>query len=456
MQQHDPEFAPYAIYYLDGVYVADDFETRRVTVDPSTGEILGDFNTSGDDGFVRWTMSLMFNLHVCGLTCEGYVGYQAWLVEPVPGTGWLGFDGEPVSWGLLILGLTAVLLLFLSLSGIWLWWPGIKRWFVGVRVRWKKGRYARDYDLHQVAGMIAIPLLLLWAVTGMSYEFGFVERAWYGLTPGEPPAEGRVLESTESDEPDIGVAAAVAAAMKHHNDTPISVDIPAEDDPAATYGIWFQDGIDPYGKAVYPGDFLVSVDRKTGETMTTYGEYGSKAEELWSDWNFPLHAGWALNSWVRIIWVVLGLVPLLLAVPASRPGSSSAGCGSAGAACRGRVTATTLQVVVAYLALVGVLAVLRRPGVRCGTAVQTGVLVGGMLLVAQAVLDLSRTSRAPSFRPRDAPRLPRRLGRPPPAAGGARARGSRGVALRLRRRRPRVRRSRSRRPPPGRHLELSP
>ena len=131
VQQHDPEFAPFAIYYLDGVYVADDFETRRVTVDPSTGEILGDFNTSGDDGFVPWTMSLMFNLHVCGLTCEGYVGYQAWLVEPVPGTGWVGFDGEPVSWGLLILGLTAVLLLFLSLSGIWLWWPGIKRWFVG-------------------------------------------------------------------------------------------------------------------------------------------------------------------------------------------------------------------------------------------------------------------------------------------------------------------------------------
>jgi uncharacterized iron-regulated membrane protein len=106
----------------------------------------------------------------------------------------------------------------------------------------------------------------------------------------------------------------VAAAVKVHDDTVVSVDIPAEDDPAATYGIWFQDGIDPYGHAVYPGDYLVSVDRKTGETLTVYGEYASKSEELWSDWNFPLHSGWALNPWVRIIWVVLGLVPLLLAV----------------------------------------------------------------------------------------------------------------------------------------------
>ena len=161
--------------------------------------------------------------------------------------------------------------------------------------------------------MIAIPLFLLWAVTGMSYEFGFVERAWYGVTPGEPPAEGRVLESTESDEPDIGVAAAVAAAMKHHDDTPISVASPPRTTrPRPTASGSRTASSD--GKAVYPGDFLVSVDRKTGETMTTYGEYGSKAEELWSDWNFPLHAGWALNSWVRIIWVVLGLVPLLLAV----------------------------------------------------------------------------------------------------------------------------------------------
>lgn len=38
--------------------------------------------------------------------------------------------------------------------------------------------FARDTDLHKGGGMIAIPFLLLWAVTGASYEFGFVEKVW--------------------------------------------------------------------------------------------------------------------------------------------------------------------------------------------------------------------------------------------------------------------------------------
>jgi uncharacterized iron-regulated membrane protein len=313
VQEHDAEFAPGSIYYTEGVYVAEDFETgRRVTVDPSTGEILGDYNLHDDKGFVPWTMSLFTNIHVCGLTCEEDVGYQAWLAEPVPGTAWLGFESEPVTWGYLILGITGVLLFFLALSGIWLWWPGVKRWFVGIRVRWHKGRYARDYDLHQVAGMIAVPLLLIWAVTGMSYSFGVVEKAWFGVLPGDH--NERVLESTESDEPDIGLAAAVAAAQEHTGETtPAAVDIPLEDDPIATYGVMFKDGFDHWAYSEYAGDMLVSVDRKTGEAMTTYGAPEPQSSAIW-DWNYPLHTGWVTNPWIRIIWVVLGIVPLLLAV----------------------------------------------------------------------------------------------------------------------------------------------
>ena len=45
VRAHDPEFAFSSIYGVNGVYVADDFESgRRVTVDPSNGQILGDFN----------------------------------------------------------------------------------------------------------------------------------------------------------------------------------------------------------------------------------------------------------------------------------------------------------------------------------------------------------------------------------------------------------------------------
>ncbi len=48
----------------------------------------------------------------------------------------------------------------------------------------------------------------------------------------------------------------------------------------------------------------------------------------------------------------------------------------------------SLQVVVIYLALVAVLAGAAAAGVRCGVAVRAGVVVGEILLVVQALLDV--------------------------------------------------------------------
>jgi uncharacterized iron-regulated membrane protein len=316
--RHDPDFKPQSLYHTQGVIVADDFESgRRVTVDPSNGRVLADFNPVTEGGFVSSTMGLMYNLHLCLLSCEEYPGYQKWLAAQVPSSEWAGFEGEKITWGGLLLGVMGLLLLFLALSGVWLWWPGFKHWVRGVRVRWRKGRYARDYDLHQVAGMIALPLLLLWAATGMGYEFGFVEKAWYQAVPGEA-AEEVVLESAESKQPDIGLAAAVAAAQRvaGTNEQPKSVDLPHADEPTSTYGIWFAGGFDPYQHFDYAGDQLVSVDRHdAGKAVITYGDPStSMAQELWQDYNFPAHSGMLVNGWWRIIWAVLGLVPLLLAI----------------------------------------------------------------------------------------------------------------------------------------------
>lgn len=99
------------------------------------------------------------NLHMCLLSCEDYPGY---LEAPVPGTAWLGHEGEPVTVGGLILGVFGVLLLFLAGSGLWLWWPRPGRYKALMTVRRGKGRFARDTDLHKVIGMIALPLLLVW------------------------------------------------------------------------------------------------------------------------------------------------------------------------------------------------------------------------------------------------------------------------------------------------------
>jgi uncharacterized iron-regulated membrane protein len=89
--RHDPDFKPQSLYHTQGVIVADDFESgRRVSVDPSSGRVLADFNPVTGGGFVSTTMGLMFNLHLCLLSCEEYPGYQAWLAAQVPGSEWPG------------------------------------------------------------------------------------------------------------------------------------------------------------------------------------------------------------------------------------------------------------------------------------------------------------------------------------------------------------------------------
>jgi uncharacterized iron-regulated membrane protein len=311
---HDPEFVVQAVNSAHGTYVAENYDTpRKVHVDPGSGTVLYD-SAAGNAGWGVWLLDLTRNLHACGLTCPEYPGHQAWLAAEVPGSQWAGFDGAAITWGGLLLGVTAVLLLFLAVSGMWLWWPGVRRWAHGFRVRWRRGRYARDYDLHQVAGMLAVPLLLLWAVTGAGFEFGFVGDAWYAALPGE--AETAEFASAEGDGPDIGPAVAVAAAQRELGTTapPVGLNLPAADEPTATYTVWLSSGFDPYGRTDYPGDVGVDVDRRTGAAEITFGDPAAPlAAQLWEAWNYPTHTGWVVGPWWRLPWLVAGLSPLLLA-----------------------------------------------------------------------------------------------------------------------------------------------
>ena len=213
------------------------------------------------------------------------------------------------------------LLLYLSLTGIWLWFPRPSKWRSSMDVRWKRGRFARDTDLHKVAGMIAIPFLLMWAVTGASYEFGFVEKGWYAVTPGGHQEYPDPV-SKKSKAADITPTEAVAAAQAKYPDRELlNFDMPAKDDPTAAYTTYFKDGFDPYGQSTYPGDLGVYVDRHTGVAKDFYGTPGeSMAQSLYDGFNYPVHSGYVVNGWWRVIWLAFGLSPLLLAWTGAPPG----------------------------------------------------------------------------------------------------------------------------------------
>lgn len=84
--------------------------------------------------------------------------------------------------------------------GIYLWWPGIRKFWTGFRVRSSRGAYILNFDLHQALGILGAPLLLLGAATGFLLPYGrvldkvektvhapVVDATWTELRSAAPP-----------------------------------------------------------------------------------------------------------------------------------------------------------------------------------------------------------------------------------------------------------------------------
>jgi uncharacterized iron-regulated membrane protein len=215
-------------------------------VDPGTGRITG--HVDDERGF----MAFLNQVHECFFTCDDQPGYISVLNKQVVtlGMGWL----DDVTYGDLILGLAGLMLLFLALSGIWLWWPTFKKWKHGFRVRWNKGLDTALASARTVAG------------------------------------PGTTLDYAS---------------------------LPDTSDATSTYSFWFGKGFDQYGHGAYPGNYNVQVDRHNAGN-THIGDYAGAptlSNRLLDNWGAPMfHYGQSVNAWWRLIWFGFGLTPLLLAI----------------------------------------------------------------------------------------------------------------------------------------------
>ena len=284
-------------------------------VDPGTGEVLGTASeVSGVMGFLK-------NLHMCGLACKEYPGFVGFMNDRVK-----LLDNNYLTVGGLILGASGLVLVGLCLSGIVLWWPGLRRMRRGFQLR-RANRYKTNYDLHKLAGMVAIPFLLMWAITGAGFEFKQIEQAWYALLPGgepkpapsfasEPKRERTVAPEARDREVTMGEAAAIVE-RRLPGSRLTSISVPDPKDKASYYIAYVADGTDSYEYGLWPGDVEVRVDRYSGRTSLGFGDPEddrAASAVLWEDWQFPLHAGIPVNPGWRIGWIFLGLIPLLLAI----------------------------------------------------------------------------------------------------------------------------------------------
>jgi uncharacterized iron-regulated membrane protein len=216
---------------------------------------------------------------------------------------------HPGSQGRMLNGVGAACLLLLNLTGIVIWWPGIRNWKRVLKVDFRRNWRRINFDLHLSMGFWTILIASFWAVSGIYFGwprqvFRFVDSISPVIT-ARPPA---VSVAPESSFPQLDLRVLVQQARTL--------------DPGSTVGgIAF-----PYSRRAPLGILMRrgnSVGREyvdtvyfnpySGEYISTW-KYGvNQSVGDWIIWSqVPLHFGTYWGLGVKIVWAAAGLaIPLL-------------------------------------------------------------------------------------------------------------------------------------------------
>jgi uncharacterized iron-regulated membrane protein len=226
--------------------------------------------------------------------------------------------GEP---GLSFSGWMALGLLILCLTGIVLWWPGVLRWAAALVVKRRSNWWRFNFDLHTVIGFWSCAALLVVTLTGLDFAFPgpsgkvielFTGNGWRDTgvsldAISKPPAPDSA--------PTLSIDEAIAAAQRAlpPNAPPGYLQFPAH--PGAPFRVTgYYTGAAPYSQLV-----RILLDSRTGALLassdTRDQDFASRLEQYFVALHFGLFGGEGfLGVLVKILWVLLGLVPALLAI----------------------------------------------------------------------------------------------------------------------------------------------
>ena len=205
-----------------------------------------------------------------------------------------------------LVGLSGMLLIISTLSGLIVWWPLTGKWRQAMIFKTGTGKVRFNYELHKVSGLYTILVMIPVLFSGVymvvpQYVVPVLEvfspvtyRYWFHST----------LPATNT--PAIGMDRAVDIAMKlYPSGRPSSIYGAFE--PTKTYTVC-QDGVDA------PGSILkrrcTVIDRYSGKILDLDDPSlpNATAGEIFTHWQWPLHSGQAFGMFGRILVFITGLI----------------------------------------------------------------------------------------------------------------------------------------------------
>lgn len=257
--------------------------------------------------------------HFVDADCERYLGSRlrgAWQIDRMHAVPLL-YDlhskllaGET---GHLVAGGGALVLVGLSLSGLWVAWPArssAAAWRRALTIRTDASRQRLWYDVHRALGLWLLPLSLLISLTGAALVFDRSARtAVASLLPMDPlPRLARAARDANEPRkatlpPDLLVARA-AELFPRAQWSRLTL-------PTGKAGVAEVRLLQPGEPRADTGSTRVRLDA-AGQVIAVLDPLRTAAGSVLLDWVFPLHSGEALGLAARLLWTGFGLVPALL------------------------------------------------------------------------------------------------------------------------------------------------
>lgn len=211
--------------------------------------------------------------------------------------------------GRIVMAIVGILLLITLAIGLALWWPRGGNWRGALRFKRGARRERRVYDLHKLAGVYGLLVLVVLCATGVmlevpQYANPIVERVSplfrSPVLQSQPPLSGARID----------VDAAVAIAQRRFPTATLRwIETPA--DARGVYRINLRQPGEPSRR--FPRT-NVWVDQYSGAILAVRDPRANSAGDTVLDWLHPLHSGEAFGLAGRLLILASGLLPPLLFV----------------------------------------------------------------------------------------------------------------------------------------------
>jgi uncharacterized iron-regulated membrane protein len=206
-------------------------------------------------------------------------------------------------------GVGAAILLLLAITGLVLWWQGLKNWTQALGIDLRRNWRRINFDAHHAIGIWTLAIVVWWSISGIYFawylQFDSVVNAFSRLQGMVPPPLPKPLSSGTQRATLESVLYAVQQASPHGRLFSIS-------DPSLK------------GTLVYaemdlraPGDFshrdIVAIDATNARVLSVwhYGQNHTAGD--WFMWSMhPLHFGTLWGLEFKILWFLFGLSLALL------------------------------------------------------------------------------------------------------------------------------------------------